>query len=202
MIIKNPVLEPSLVLVERQIPVFGLFLRQRIAGLGIIGIDQFVRGERSAAFLALVAVRAQRMAARTFAADITIGKEMSGLGVVELLGSLFHKLACVIHRAEIVCRKLMMDRRGGTRVDIIADTELLERRLDEFVITVYHLLRGDAFFSCADSHRHAVLVATADEEDLLAFEAQITGVDIRRNIDACQVPDMNRTIGIRQCSCD
>ena len=45
-------------MVERQIPVFGSFLGERVSGLGVVRIDEFVRRKGSAAFLALVSIGA------------------------------------------------------------------------------------------------------------------------------------------------
>ena len=202
MVIEDPVLEPGLVLIQREIPVFGLLLGEGIAGLGIIGVDQFIGREGSTAFLTLVAIGAQGMAARTLTADIAVGQEMTRLGIIELLGGLFNKLAGIIHLAEIVGRKLMMDRRGSTGIDIEGDTELLKGAFDKRVIAVHHFLGRDSFFAGAYGYGHTVLIATADKHRLLAFEAQIARVDIRRNIDAGKVSDMDRTIRIRQGCCD
>ena len=142
------------------------------------------------------------MAARTLTADITVGQEMACLGIIELLRALFHKLACIVHLAEIVRGKPMMNSRSGTGIDIEGDTELLKRALDKRVIAVHHLLGRDSFFAGAYGNGHTVLIATADKHRLLAFEAQIARVDIRRNIDAGKVSDVHRTISIRQGCCN
>ena len=170
MTVEDPVLEPGLVLVERQIPVFGSFFRQRVTGLGVVGIDEFVRREGSAAFLALVAISAEGVASRTFAADIAVGEEMSRLGIIELLRSLLRKLAGIVHPAEIIRSEAMMGVGGGTGIDIETHSEIGERAFDKGMIAVNHLLGGDAFFSCADSDGHAMLVGTAYEEYFLPLQ--------------------------------
>ena len=48
------------------------------------------------------------MTTRTLTADITVGQEMAGLRVVELLGCLLYKLTGVIHLTEIIrCERVM-----------------------------------------------------------------------------------------------
>ena len=142
------------------------------------------------------------MAARALAADVSIGKEMSGLGVVELLGGLLYKLAGIVHCAEIIRRELMMCRRSGPGVDIERYTELREGTLDQLMVAIDDLLGGDTFFSRADGHRHAVFITTADKERLFTFQTQISGVDIRRNVHSGEVSNMHGSVRIRECSCD
>ncbi len=66
------------------------------------------------------------------------------------------------------------------------------------MIAVDHFLRGNAFFAGFDSDRHAVLIRSADEKDFLAFRPEITHINIGRDIDSCQVPDMDGAVGIGQ----
>ena len=142
------------------------------------------------------------MAARTLTAYVTVGQEMACLRVVELLADLFYELAGIVHLAEIVGRKLMVDGGGGTRIDVERDTEVGKRALDELVIAIDDLLGSDALFACANSDGHTVFVATADVHHFLSFQTQITGVDVSRNVDTGEVTDMHRAICIRQCSGD
>ena len=81
---------------------FGFLLSERVAVDGVVGVDEFVRRERCAAFLALVAVGAEAVATRAFTADVAVGEELVGLGVVELFGCLFDELAVVVEATEVV----------------------------------------------------------------------------------------------------
>ena len=45
-----------------------------------------------------------------------------------------------------------------------------------------------------------MLVATADENNVLLLEAEIANIDIGWHVNTCQVADMNTTVSIRQCS--
>lgn len=67
---------------------------------------------------------------------------------------------------------------------------------DEVVVAVDHLLGGDAFLAGTDGDRHAVLVASADEEHFLLFQAQIAHIDVSRHVNASQVSYMYTSVGI------
>ena len=86
-LLQNPLLQPGLVLIQRQIPVLGFALDQRVARLGVVGIDELLGRERGAALLALVAVGLGGVAAGALALDVAVGQEVAGLLVVELLAS-------------------------------------------------------------------------------------------------------------------
>ena len=66
------------------------------------------------------------------------------------------------------------------------------------MVAVYHLLHGDALFSCANSNRHAVLIRATNKHHVLLLKAQIAHIDIRRNIHTCQMADMHAAVGIRK----
>ena len=67
------------------------------------------------------------------------------------------------------------------------------------MIAVHHVLRGDAFLLGADGDGHSVFVGAADEDYIFLFQSQVADINVGRNINACQVSDMNRAVGIRQC---
>jgi hypothetical protein len=94
----------------------------------------------------------------------------------------------------------MMGRRSGPRVDIKRNTEISEGSFDEFVISIDDLLGGDPFFPCPDGNGHTVFVTTADKENFFAFETQIAGINVRRNIHSGEVSNMHGTVRIRECS--
>ena len=97
--LEDPLLKPLLVLIKRQIPMGSGFLNERIARLGVIGVDELFGRKGRTALLALVAIGAEAVAVRTFATDITVGEEVTGLGVLELLGGLLDELAVVVELA-------------------------------------------------------------------------------------------------------
>ena len=117
-VLENPLLKPLLMLVERQIPVGGGFLHQRIAGEHILWVDEFLGREGAATLLALVAVSALSMASRTFSYDVTVGDKRFCLLVVVLLAFLLHKLAILVEFFEEIACHLAMSCRSGARVDV------------------------------------------------------------------------------------
>jgi hypothetical protein len=91
-----------------------------------------------------------------------------------------------------------VSRRSGTAVNIKRDTEVLETLLDEVMIAINHLLYGNSLFLGTDSNRYTMLIATADEDNILLLEAEIANIDIGWHVYTCQVTDVHTTVGIRQ----
>ena len=69
------------------------------------------------------------------------------------------------------------------------------------MVAVYDVLRRAAFLLGADGDGHAVLVASADEDDVLLLQAQVAHVDVGGDVDAGQVSDVDGTVGIGQGRC-
>ena len=67
------------------------------------------------------------------------------------------------------------------------------------MIAVHHVLRGDAFLLGADGDGHSVFVGAADEDYIFLFQSQVADINVGRNINACQVSDMNRAVSVGQC---
>ena len=115
---QNPLLQPVLILIQRQIPVFRLTQHRHLTCLFGARIDQFCWLQSApAAFFALVAIRLL-VAVRAFAHHITVGKELLALLVVELHAGLLYQLAFVIELAEEIGCKLMMNLGSRTTVDV------------------------------------------------------------------------------------
>ena len=89
-----------------------------------------------------------------------------------------------------------------TAVDIERDAEALKALLDDVMITVYYILRSNTLLAGTLCNRHTVLVATADEENILAFETQITHINVGRHINACKVTDVYRAVCVWQGRCN
>lgn len=66
------------------------------------------------------------MAVGALAGHIAVGKELLGFGVVELFGCLLYKFTLVVKVAEELRRRLVMNIRGGARINIERDTQTLE----------------------------------------------------------------------------
>ena len=159
---------------------------------------QFHRAEVASALLTLIAVGVGIATVRTFAHDVTVGKELTGFLVVILFALLFDELAVIVELAEEVGSELVV---GGTcraAVHVERDAELLERILDQLMIAVAHVLRRDAFLLGTDRDRHTVLVAAADEDDLPLLQPEVTYIDVCRDIHAGKMSYMYTAVGVRQ----
>ena len=198
MAFQYPLLQPRLIVVERQIPVLRLLHHGLGAADGGVRVDEFHGAEVAAALLALVAIGVEVVAVWAFAHDIAVGQKLAGLFVIILLGLLLHELAVVVELAEEVAGQPMVRGAGGAAVDVERNAELLERLLDHRVVAVHHVLRGDALLAGADGDGHAVLVASADEDDVLALQPQVADVDVGGYIHAGQVADVHATVGVWQ----
>ena len=99
-VLENPLFEPLLVLVEREVPMFGLLLGEWVAVDGVVWVNEFVRRQSGTTLLALVTIGTCCVTTWTFATDIAVGEELLRFRVVELLGSLLDELAVVIEMAE------------------------------------------------------------------------------------------------------
>ena len=119
MITEYPVLEPLLIVTEREVPVLGRLLDKSVSRVVFVcRIDELLRRKRSATLLTLVSVSAFSTTSRASTHDITVSKEFSRHLVAILLFGDFLKLAVVIELAEEVRCKLMVYLACGARVDI------------------------------------------------------------------------------------
>ena len=197
--LENPLAEESFILIQRQIPVFGLALDGHRTRHGAVGVDQLVGRKGRSALLALVAVGAVVAALGAGAHDVTVGKERLRLLVVILHRGLLDELALIVKLAEEVRSRPGVGGRRGARIDVERHAEPLERAFDQFVVAVYDLLGRDALLAGLDRDGHAVLVGSADRDHVAALQAQVTRVDIRRYVDSRQVADMYGAVGIGEC---
>ena len=97
---QNPLREPFLILVQRQIPMFCRLLHKWRPAKGRFRVYEFVRAERRTTFFALVAVCSFRSTARTGAYNVAVSKKGFGLLVVVLLAFFYDELAVVVELAE------------------------------------------------------------------------------------------------------
>ena len=197
---QDPFPKPGLVTVQRQVPVFGLYLLGRGAGQGRFRIDQLFRAQGGTAFLALVAVRVGIAALGAGTGDVTVGQEGAGLLVVILLGLLGNEFIVVVELAEELGSILLVYLGGGAGVDVKVDAEPGERILHDAVVFVHDVLRGDSLGARLDGNGHAVFIGSADEDDILAFQTEVADVNVARNVGAGEVADMDRTVRIGECA--
>ena len=197
---QDPLLQPVLILAQWEIPVLGRLLDESMTRVVLIGrVDQLFWREGSTTFLALVAVCSFCTAARAGTHDVTVGKELAGNLIAELLFYFLFQNTLIVKSTEEIRSKLIVNLRSCAAVNIKGDTEILEALLDEVVIAIHYFLYGNAFLLGTDGDRYTMLVATADENNVLLFKAKIAYVDIGWHINTCQVADMHTTVSVRQC---
>ena len=197
--IEDPLLQPLLILVERQVPVFRGSLHQSVTRVVLIGrVDEFLGRERGATLLTLVAVGALGTTTGAGADDVAVGQKLARHLVAILLLGDFLQLAVVIELAEEVGGKLIVDGAGRATIDVKRDTELLKRVLDQVMIAIDNLLDGDTLLAGTDRDGHAVLITSTNEDHILFLQSEIADIGVCRHIDACQMADMHAAIGVRQ----
>ena len=185
-------------LVERKVPVLRLAHHGLAAADGALRVDELGRRKGGAALLALVAVSALGMAVLALAGDVAVGKEGLRLLVVILHAGLLDEFAFIVKRTEKVGSHLVMGCRRSARVHIERYAKFLERLLDEVVVTVNNILWGNALLTCPDGDGHSVFVRPADEEYIFLLQAQVTHVDVGRNIHTGEVANVYGTVGVGQ----
>ena len=161
-------------------------------------INQFIRAERAAAFLALVTVCAIGTAFRASADDISIRKELLAFGIEVLLRLFLDELPFVIEFLEELLSRGTVHLRRGTRVDVVADAQLLERLLDDGMVAVDDVLWRHAFFLSLDGNRHAVLVGTTDKQHFLTAHSQIADIGVGGDVNAGKVTNVDGAVGVWQ----
>ena len=196
--LQDPLAQPLLIVLQREIPVGGLLLDGRGAAQLAVRVDELLGAEGAAALLALVAVGAFVAALGAGAHDVAVGEEGLGLGVVVLLALLGDELAVVIELAEEAGGVLGVHLGGRTAVDVEMDAQALEGVLDDPVVAVHDVLRRAALLARLDGDGHAVLVGAADVQHFPAAHPQVADVDVGRHIDTGQVADVDRTVGVGQ----
>ena len=83
---------------------------------------------------------------------------------------------------------------AGINVEI--DSQADEGVLYNLVITVYDILRGASFAAGLYGDGHAVLVASADEQDIFAAHPEVSHIDVGGDVYSCKVTDVHRSVGI------
>ena len=161
-------------------------------------IDQIRRAKRRTASLALIAIRLLVSTMRTSTRDITVGQELLRLLIVVLLACFLDEFAFIIQCTEKIRGHLMMRSGSSTRIDIKRDTELLERFLDNTVVTIHHILRCNPLFLRSQRDGYPMLVRTTNHQHFLPLQPKVTGINISRHIYPGQMADMHRSVRIRQ----
>jgi hypothetical protein len=70
------------------------------------------------------------------------------------------------------------------------------------MILVDYLLGGDPFLPGFDGNGNTVLIRTAYKNNVFFLQPQVPGINICRDVNTCQVSDVNRSVGIWQGRCN
>ena len=98
---QDPLLQPVLILAQWEIPVLGRFLDEAMTRVVLIGrVDQLFWREGRTTLLTLVAVCTFCTAARTGTHDVTVGKELAGNLIAELLFYFLFQNALIVKSTE------------------------------------------------------------------------------------------------------
>ncbi len=162
-----------------------------------MGVYEVGYAQRCATAFALVAV-SLFAAMGTCAGNISVGEKFVGFGIVGLLGCLYFEFTLVVQPFEKFGGCGAVDVGCRARVDVETYAKLSHGIAYYSVVAVHDVLWSNALFAGLDGDRHTMLVTAADHNDFLAFEAQVTRIDVGGNIHACEVSDMHRSVGVGQ----
>ncbi len=181
-------------------PMAGLFQNGRgiIAGNICPWRHQFLGCVLGAARLALVAVRIGIPAFGAGSLDIPVRqKTLQFRGIPEFHGFRVY-VTLFVQFTEELLRCVHMQRPGGTAIDIIGNSKVFKRLGVRRMITVDDFPGSDAFFQGRECNRHAVFIGAPDIQDLVAPQPAVPHIDIRRQIGARNMAQMDIAIGIRK----
>ena len=196
-VLENPFFEELLIIVQRHIPMRGLFQDGLAAGDCRFRLNEFGGVERRAALLALVTVCVGIAAMRTRAGNVAVGEELLCLFVVILFGGLLHKLAIVVEFLENLLRSLGVYVARCARVDVETDSEILKCLFVEGVVLVDDVLGCNAVLASLHHNGDTVFVGTTDVDYIAVAEPLIPHINIRRDIHTRHMANMDGAVGIR-----
>ena len=162
------------------------------------GVNKLVRAKGGAAFLALVAVCVRVTALGAGSNNQSVREEHFGFLVVELFALFRDEIAMVVELAEELRSILFVHLRRCAGVYVEVDSKARERVFHHLMVFIHYILRGNSLLARLDGDGHAVLVASANEQDILPAHAQIAHINVSGDICTCKVADVNRPVCIRQ----
>ena len=198
MAFENPLPEPLLIVLKREVPVGGFLLYRFGTAEFALRVDEFLRAESASALFALVTVCAFSSTLRTGSHNVAVCEEGFGFRVIVLLAFLCDEFAVVIEFFEELGGVFFVHFGRCSSVDVEVDAEAFETLVDYLVIFVNYVLRSAALLTRFDGDRHSVLVASADIQHFFTPHPEVAYIDVGRDIYSGQVSDMNRAVGIRQ----
>ena len=124
MLLQDPFFEPGFILVQRQIPVFGLLQNGLTAADGGDRINQVGGTQRGPTLFALVSIGTWISAMGTGSGNVAVGQKGGSLLIVILLRCLFNKNTFIVKSSKYFRSGFMMDLVGGAGVDVEGDPKI------------------------------------------------------------------------------
>ena len=145
---------------------------------GAARVDEVFRVEDPATIIALVSARVGVVTVGAFAFDEAVWKEPFVVEAVEL-GYLLAVYVAVLLDFEVeVSDKLLVDSAFGSSIVVELYLESLEEMDNEFVVLVGQLARRNTEFDRLYLDRSAMLIASADHDDVFALQSEIACINI------------------------
>ena len=183
----------------QEVEVLGLaHLEVGAAGDGAARLDEVGGVEHPGAVLALVAAGVRVAAVGAGADDVAVGQEATVDRRVHLLGGALLEVALGLQPGrEVLGEVAVLGRRAAPEV-VPAQAEPLPDVALHLVLDPAVLRHLEAGLLGRQLSRGAVLVGGADEQHLLAAEAEVAGVDVGRQLRADEVPQVLHAVDVRQ----
>jgi len=140
-------------------------------------------------------------ASRAGTRNKAIGKELAGLFIVKLGGCFFDEIALGMEFKEKIGGRFMVDGCRSPGIIIEGNPEGFKGGFNHPMVLVYQFFWRNPFFFCLHGDGYPVFITPADKGYFFPPESQVAHINIRRDIDPCQVPDMNRSVGIGKGCC-
>ena len=178
----------------------GLFANGRSATEGAQRIDQFFRTQRSSATFTLITKSTIALAGGASSFDVSIGQKGICFGIEILFRLLRLQLTRLFQLRKEGGGCFVMQRIAGAVIDVELNGQVGKILPHRLMIFVNDGLSRGSFLAGLDGDGRSVLIAAADKHDIPTLRAQVTGINIGRDISACQVTYVLESVGIRQGS--
>ena len=165
-------------------------------------IYQFVRGKGASAFLTLISIGLVVAALRAGSHYVTVCQKDFCRRIVVLLAFLLHKFSVFIEFLEKLGCGFCMNLGTGSGIYTETDSETVERVFDYCMILINDFLWRTSQILGFECNRNSVLIASANEQHVFSFKAEIADIDVCRNINAGKVTDVYAAVCIRKCGGD
>ena len=197
-LLPDPILQPGRHAGKLEVPVVGrAHLEGAFTGFAA-GVDQLRGVENGAAGLALVAPGAVRSAMGARAFHVTIGQEAVAGRAVDLVDFPDVETVLFFQAAEIGPGRFVVDGPGSLGEIVVDDAEVFEGALDDGIVLVHEFLGRYACLLGRQGDGHAVIVRSADVDDVPAFQPLVAYVDVAGQMDAGDMADVELAVRVGQ----